>query len=386
MDRKRLFDLLQLPMVRTPGGDLVVFEDKRTVRHVSLHGTELQIRDIATRQARQPWVLTATELFLLTEGGNRELAFELGRIAAPLGSGHFYTALIEADPGSTSGGASYFLLNARNGAWPLQLRGQELLALTKEPMPFLGSWGWRQEETVCYGGMTPRPAAQHTTPGKPAVASFRPAAISNGRVPHTIELLPVSPQWENTLQRYSLSPRQIKQLAPECCIAVAAKHGAGAVLVGLLALPFGEDPLDELSVVPLNSEYLGYILMSLDGGTVSASAVFRHILATLPADNGMTWAFVIDNRGKGGAVQSLSRLDFDSTGVYPERSVTLTHADPEAACVKFRAHQHPKVGYIAVAELRSHDPKPVAHYLQSDDGLNWNVVGREGEIEGLGAG
>jgi hypothetical protein len=386
MEKKQLFDLLELPLLPTPDGGVVLFRDKRTVCHLGLRGTGFQVRDIAIDQGLKPWLVTARELLLLTEKGHRELAFDIASLAAPLGGGDFYRTLIECDAESPED--RHFVLNTVKGAWLLRLTGHELRAITPSPLPFLGTCSWGRADCPRFGGMIARsPRAGHLTvqasrnPGQPAVLSL---SCKSGDSPSasadvSLENLLVPANWTDSPALHALSARQIAQLIPECCVAGSGDGTRGVLLIGLLAAPDIENPLDELCSYPMNVEYLGYLMMSVERSKALDVRPFRHVIGTIKR-GGLIWAYVSDNTGSGGTVGSLTRIAFDESTLGEDQQVSFEGIDPASVCTGFQPRHHPHVGFLATVEVRLHDVKRVAHYLQSDDGLAWRVVGRAGEI------
>ena len=382
MEKAQVFDLMEFPLAPAPDGGVVVYRDRRTVGYVPLRGTPFQVMDAARDQGSLPWLLSRQELFMLGDEGRRELAFELSPFGAPVAGGDLYPSLVELERGPAE---RMFVLNTMQGARVLRLIGHELIALESTALPYLGVCSWEQGGQIRFGGMSARTRAaggagtgSQWHPGRPAVLSVREANRSEP-ASYALEPVPVPVHWADSAKAHSLTTREIEQLTPECCIAGALNDGKGVLLCGVLALPSGENPLDELVSRPMNVEYLGYLVLSLEGSRVLDCRIFRCILATLRCGSS-TWAYISDNKGDGGTVGSLTRLELDASGVRSERPLVLHGVDPSSTCTSFQPRMHPKVGFFGSAQLRSGDSKPVAHYLQSDDALSWTVIGRAGEI------
>jgi hypothetical protein len=389
MVQRQIFDLLDFPITPARGGDAIVFCDKRTVRSVGLRGTEFAIRDVAVNQGKQPWLICERELFLLADDGQHELAFDIAPFGTPIGARDFYSTVLEAE--ATAGSAArVFLVNMRAGAWAFELNGHEMRSLNTAPLPFLAICSWVRERRSVIGGMTLRRQSTDSTgghieisPGGPAVLHWGPAPSAQASATmFSIERLRVPEQWREVPRRQGISARAASQLLPEACIAATEGDQPPVLLFGLLALSTWDDPMDELAVRPMNFEYLGAVLASSDGETLVACNIFRSVLGTLHT-NGMTWAYATDNRGNGGAVSSLVRIEFDSSGVRSEKPVTFAGVSGSLICSSFQPRVHPSIGYFGTAAMFENNHKSLAHYLQSDDGLNWHVVGRAGEVAPL---
>jgi hypothetical protein len=171
------------------------------------------------------------------------------------------------------------------------------------------------------------------------------------------------------------------QLVPEICVAVSRRRPS-VFLIGFTELPNPFDPLDELAgISPLNFELIGVLLLSGDSdGSVTDFKLYRSVLAQLNVENKHVHVYLGANRGHGPPIGSMTRLDMDGDNVTAESPVVISDLDPSMVCASFRPRFHAAIGYFAAANLKPIDARPLAYFLQSDDGATWRIVGHEGSV------
>lgn len=389
MDRRLVFDLLEYPITPALDTSLVVYGGKTALRHVPLRGSEFAVRDVASVQSDVPWLVTDREWYLLVENRKHELAFDISRFGRPVGGGgvDFYPALVDC---AVSEASSVFVLNSTVGAWVFVLRGRELRVLNASPIPFIACSSWGREDKCHFSGLTSRPRAARAgtdevevAPGDPTILSISPA-VERDRDP-IVEFTRLADvvrleRWVDALPRDAKqSPRLAGQLVPETCVAASRLRRPQVLLVGILAKPDWYDPMDALGIYPMNTETFGVLYVSPEDVDLLDLRLQRNVLGVLRMKDA-TQVYVGANRGGGAPIGSIARVDLDAESVGREEQVTVDGIDAGALCLSFQPRFHLNVGYFGTARISFAGEKSAAHFLQSDDGLVWRVVGRAGSV------
>jgi hypothetical protein len=369
-----IFDLLGFPIAPLGDGDLVVLGQRDQLRRVPLRATEHHVIDAARDQSTAPWLLTRSELFLLSAGGDRELSFPITAFGQGGGAGAVLS-MLEAHAPSACGERRVFALNTARGAYVLELDGGTLNMLNDEPIDFVACASAAQHGGVALLGSSRRApdSSGALQPGHPAIVQVE-AGAHRARARAPLALAPIGPQVIDKLMAapHGLSRNLAAQAVPEAIVAAAGDR----FLVGLTVLPDRLDAGDELAPRMMNNEMIGLALVCAQGEVIDV------VLHTACLGTWRDRVLMISNRGRGGRLDQLSTLALEAgcasfAGMTKVRVVGAPSDPGSLVCHRFQPRHHASIGSFGMARVSEPDRAERAAVLVDRGDQRWDVIGDE---------
>lgn len=377
-----IFDLLAFPIAPLGDGDLVVFGQRDQLRRVPLRDTQWHVLDAARDQSGAPWLLTRSDLFLLSAKGDRDISFPLEQFGHVPGAVSLVPSLLEAVQASPAAdGRRVFALNTERGAYVLELDGGRLNMLNDEPIDFVACASVAQDGGVALLGSTRRSAGPSgaVQPGRPTLVQVETGA-SRSRARAPLPLSPIAPQ---VISKLSAAPHNLErslaaQAVPELIVAATGDR----FLVGLTALPDRLDPVDDLAPRMINSEMIGLALVSAQGEVIDV-ALHTGCLGVWRGSDGTDRALLAANRGRGGRLDQLSTFALEAGCDSIAAGMVKVHVGGGAPgvgglmCHRFQPRYHASIGSFGVARVSESDRAERATVVVDRGGRCWDLISDE---------